>query len=104
MDSSLFAVLDVLLEQRSQLDQRIGEIISQIRRAASRQTTEGAPDSPLTQTGTTQEPTPKKRRLSAAGKKAISDALRRRHAEKKAAQQANVKSMAKTAAKKTRNA
>jgi hypothetical protein len=87
MDSSLFAVLDVLLEQRVQLDQRIAEIISQIRREASRQTTEAAPGSAPTQTRTTQKTTTKKRRLTAAGRKAISDALRRRHAEKKAAQQ-----------------
>ena len=102
MDSSLFAVLDVLLEQRLQLDQRIAEIISQIRRAASRQTTEAAPVSAPTQTGTTQKPPIKKRTLSAAGRKAISDALRRRHAEKKAAQQAGAKTTTKkTVAKKT---
>jgi hypothetical protein len=87
MDSSLYTVLDVLLDQRLQLEQRIAEIISQIRRDASRQATQSASDSAPTQTGTTQKPTTKKRRLSAAGRKAISDALRRRHAEKKAAQQ-----------------
>jgi hypothetical protein len=104
MDSSFFAVLDVLLEQRVQLDQRIAEVISQIRREVSQQTTETAPHSALTQTGTTQKPTKKKRRLSAAGRKAISDALRRRHAEKKAAQQGAAKTAKKAAAKKKQSA
>jgi hypothetical protein len=105
MDSSLFAVLDVLLEQRLQLDQRIAEIIGQIRRDASRQTTEAAPDSALSQTRTTQKPPTKKRTISAAGRKAISDALRRRHAEKKKAEQSGAKTTTKKAvAKKTQGA
>jgi hypothetical protein len=102
MDSYLFAVLDVLLEQRSRLDERIAESIMQIRQAASRQITEAAPDSAPTQTRTTQKTTTKKRRLTAAGRKAISDALRRRHAEKKAAQQGATTK--KAAAKKTQSA
>jgi hypothetical protein len=105
MDSSIFAVLDVLLEQRLQLDQRIAEIVGQIRRDASRHTTEAASHPAPAQTRTTQKPTKKKRRLSAAGRKAISDALRRRHAEKKAAQQAAGKpTTRKAAAKKTQSA
>ena len=94
MDSSLFAVLDVLLEQRAQLDQRITEIINQVRRA-SRSFTESASVAATAQTGAPQKAPAKKRTLSAAGRKAISDALRRRHAEKKASQVPTTKSTSK---------
>jgi hypothetical protein len=99
MDSSLFAVLDILMEQRAQLDVRILEIIDKIRRASA-DTTGTAPNSPAAQTRSGQSAPRKKRRLSAAGRKAISDALRKRHAERKKAQQLGSSSPAKKAAAK----
>jgi hypothetical protein len=97
MDSSLFAVLDVLIEQRSEIDKKISDTISQIRRSSERGTT----SAPAAASTRTQRPARKKRRLSAAGRKAISDALRRRHAANKAAQKSASKRPAKKAAAKT---